>query len=275
MFCSHACHGKWRRAQPKATHRYHTCPWCDTQFIRSGKHVRFCSIDCKAAWQRTQRPISPDELYRLYIEQQLSTYSISKLVKRNPKRVYEWLRDDGVPTRKRGWSTEPGTRQWHKREWLEAEYVEKQKSATEISAEVGCTVNNILFFLHKHGIPVRQMSEIRAIKHWGNEGPANPMYGRIGPQNPNWKGGVSPERQGLYASEAWRKAARKVRKRDGNHCQRCGCIQELNRILCIHHRKSFAEHPEERVNVEFLISLCGPCHHWVHSNENVNHEFID
>jgi len=92
-------------------------------------------------------------------------------------------------------------------------------------------------------------------------GERNGMAGRTGRTNPNWRGGVSPERQRLYASGEWKRVAQLVRKRDGNRCVRCdmGAPQ-----LHVHHIKSFAEYPDLRLDLENLTSLCPDCHHAEH-----------
>jgi len=152
--------------------------------------------------------------------------------------------------------------------WLENEYVTLEKSAETIACEQGCHHNNILYFLSKHGIPTRSMSEIRSKKYWRLSGPANGMYGRTGEDNPNWKGGVTPERQALYSSQDWAEAVKAVWARDEATCQRCGEVGEH-----IHHIVSFAV-PELRTDADNLILLCRKCHNWVHSRKNTEYDFL-
>jgi len=68
---------------------------------------------------------------------------------------------------------------WDK-EWLESEYTEKQRSANEIANQFGITESAILFWLRKHNIQTRSMTDIRAIKYWGLSGEKNGMYGKTG-----------------------------------------------------------------------------------------------
>lgn len=86
-------------------------------------------------------------------------------------------------------------------------------------------------------------------------GERNGMAGRTGSSNPNWRGGVTPERQRLYASGEWRAVARSVKRRDKG-CVDCRSIVELH----VHHIRSFAEHPELRLDPDNLLTLCRSCH---------------
>jgi len=154
------------------------------------------------------------------------------------------------------------------REWLHHEYITLEKSAAEIATEQGCTENNILYWLHKHAIPRRTVAEVRAGKHWGLSGPANGMYGVTGEDNPNWKGGLTPDRQLFYSSIEWKEVSQVVWKRDNGKCRRCGESAEH-----IHHIVTFMVRAL-RAESDNLILLCRPCHHWVHSRENISGDFI-
>lgn len=90
---------------------------------------------------------------------------------------------------------------WWDREWLVGQYAGLGKSAGDIADEWHVNRNTILFWLEKHGIACRSVSEARARKHWGVSGADNPMWGRFGDLNPRWSGGSAPERQAFYASQ--------------------------------------------------------------------------
>ncbi len=70
----------------------------------------------------------------------------------------------------------PGVHAWRspqphwQKDWLAREYAELKRSTGEIAAEIGCTDANVLFWLKKHGIPRRSLSEARALKKWGASG---------------------------------------------------------------------------------------------------------
>lgn len=158
---------------------------------------------------------------------------------------------------------------YRNRDYLLNEYVVKCYSAAEIADMHGVHENAILYWLAKHGIRRRSISDARKVKYWGAVGYDNPMYGMSGHLNPNWKGGVTADRQLVYESEEWKAVALTVRRRDGYKCRRCG----KHRPIHLHHVKSWAEYPESRLEPGNLVSLCKPCHNWVHSLNNFKREW--
>ena len=95
-----------------------------------------------------------------------------------------------------------------------------------------------------------------------------------GESNPNWKGGITKDRQGLYSSREWKNLISNVFKRDNYKCQRCGVSGRTENKLHVHHIISF-KNIEMRDNVDNLILLCQKCHNWVHSKKNINGDFQD
>ena len=170
---------------------------------------------------------------------------------------------------KKGEHWRPRRLYWDK-EWLRCEYEDKLRSASEIAEQFGITETAVLHWLRKHKIPRRDMVEIRAKKHWGLSGEKNGMYGKDGDTNPNWKGGITPERQEFYASDGWKRACSEVYKRDGAKCQRCGSKENLH----VHHIVPFGN-KGLRADINNLILLCKDCHNFVHSKRNVDKEYIE
>lgn len=152
---------------------------------------------------------------------------------------------------------------WWSREWLDGEYNQKKRSAAEIASAGGVTENAILFWLKKHKIPTRSMVEIRSFKHWGAEGKANPMFGKRGILNANWKGGLTPLRQRIYARSDWRSLVRAVYARDKS-CRMCG---EKSRLE-IHHIDPFSQSPLLMLDIGNVILLCFDCHRSIRGKEN-------
>lgn len=158
--------------------------------------------------------------------------------------------------------------------WLRNEYEQQGRSAADIARDAGTTENAILYWLTKHSIPRRSMSQARALKHWGVAGEANPMHGRKGEANPRYVGGSSPERQRQYAQGIGRAFIRDVLQRDGYRCVRCGAKKTGKGSLHVHHLKAWAGNPALRFDHSNAVTLCRSCHAWVHSNNNKNKEFL-
>lgn len=193
------------------------------------------------------------------------------------------------------------------REWLEREYVTKQRPCPDIAAELGRDPKTIWAWLRHYDIPTRPRGV--ATPSWQERGEANPFAGRhhsdatkqllrearkASPslphlkgeahwlagkpksEHPNWKGGITPDRQAFYASGEWREACRAVWKRADARCERCSADhREAGRrgTFHVHHIVSFAV-TELRAEVENLALLCGDCHRFVHSRANMGREFL-
>ncbi len=159
-------------------------------------------------------------------------------------------------------------------DWLYEKYHIEKMSTSEIASLCNCTDSNILFWMNKHGIKLRSISEARSIKHWGQFGENNPMFGRTGELSNNWQGGISPERQSLYSSVEWKNAVKEVFKRDNFACVNCGETHKGRKNpLHIHHLVSFRV-KVLRCDIRNLIILCKSCHNWVHSKKNATNKYI-
>lgn len=189
--------------------------------------------------------LNRDWLRRKYIDEQLSTYEIAVLVGRNPKNVYQKLLDFGIPTRTRAQTLQANA--WWK--------------TGRTSARTG----------KPHTFATRDKIRLAAIGKPGLRGSANPMFGK---RSPNWKGGITPERQRICGSELWKSIIRTVYARDDYKCRRCGNGRTRTNKLHAHHLKTWAEHPDSRLDLENLITVCNTCHQWIHSNKNTKQEFL-
>jgi hypothetical protein len=159
--------------------------------------------------------------------------------------------------------------------WLRERYEVREMSSAEIAEEAGCTDGGILYWLAKHGIPRRSTSEARAAKHWGVTGENNPMHGRTGESNPNYKDGSSPLRQRMYARGEGNAFLRQILKRDGYRCRKCGEPKRGRKSLHVHHIRPWAGNPALRFDAENVVTLCRPCHSWVHSRDNSDGDYLD
>lgn len=236
------------------------CAWCGKQIKRyrfnpHGKEIQnhFCDNKCKGKWQRKQREdlgYTKEWLYEQYIIKKRTANDIAKEVNRDPKRVWEWIRDYGIETRKRGYGNPDN---WLKKgnklnvnRKLSEEHKEKIRQARLRDGHVPYLVNG---------------------KHWLKQ---------EGVHSPAWKGGVTPERQAIYSSQEWKNAVKKVWKRDNATCQLCGKSQNEHRDLKfhIHHLYPFADYERLRTNPDNLVLLCKDCHLFVHSKKNKELKFM-
>lgn len=228
------------------------CKQCGIRIERRGNRPGiFCGIICKAESQR-QSIASKEWLYQKYIIEGLGTYEIANLVNRDPKRVYEWLKQDGIQLR----TQHDAVVEFNKRETTREKRSLKRKGVALTTEQRD------------------KISKSRTGKHYPKlQGAGNGMFGRTGTNSPAWKGGLTPERQALYSSLEWTKVVKDVWKRDAATCQKCGCLKQKDITFEIHHIVSFAV-KELRAELSNLVLLCRKCHKFVHSRKNVDKEFI-
>lgn len=213
---------------------------------------RFCSANCKKEWAvaNPQLPVTREWLYQKYVEEGLDCTQIGKLTNRDSKTVWYWMKRYNIPTRKRGTTNNFRFAKQHGRlgKTHTPEVRERLRQARFKDGHVPYLKNGV-----------------------------HHLKGKRGQETPNWRGGVTPERQDVYGSQAWKNAVKAVWKRDNATCQRCGLHHREARrrgiTFDIHHIVSFAV-KELRCEISNLVLLCEPCHYWIHSSENINKEFI-
>lgn len=236
------------------------CAWCGKPVIRwaknpQGKEIKnhFCDRTCKGNWQRKQREdlgYTKEWLYEQYINKGRTTNDIAKEVGRDSKRVWEWLHDYGIETRKRGYGN-PDV-------WMKKGH--KNNVGKKLSEETKEKIRQKC--INRGSVPYLVNGQ-----HWLKQEGKHPA---------SWKGGVTPERQAIYSSPEWREAVKKVWKRDNATCQLCGKHQDDDREhkFHIHHIYPFAEYKHLRTNPDALVLLCPDCHHFVHSKKNTELKFM-
>lgn len=171
------------------------------------------------------------------------------MVDRDPKSIWNWLKDLNIPTRPRGGHTLP-----HAFKKGDRNLFEGKKHTPETRKKMS-----------DHAKATGRIPYDPAVGSY--------MKGRKGADTPRWKGGITPERQAFYSSPEWKKAERTVKKRDKHTCQRCGKTWRRGEPFDVHHIVSFAC-VELRAVESNLVYLCESCHYWAHSNSNINKDFI-
>lgn len=239
--------------------------WIEFDCVICGTHVKkrwakndprvpkYCCWDCKSEGQRRTKPITKEWLYQKYIVEEMSANAIAKIVHRDPTRVLDWMEDFGIPTRSRG--TAPSSHHY---------------KTGQVSPFKGCTHTPEA----KEKIRQKRLEDghVPYLK-----GGVHYLKGKRGAETPNWKGGVTPERQAFYDKKEWRALVKQVWKRDRAVCQRCdlyyGVARKKSIQFHIHHIIPFVV-KKFRLDLDNLVLLCRPCHLFIHSNENVNKEFV-
>lgn len=236
------------------------CAYCGETIMRCEKNSKgkiiefhFCNNTCKGVWQKKQREdlgYTKEWLFEEYVVKGRTMNDIAKEIGRDPKRVWEWAKDYGIETRKRGYGN---TDIWFKKG-------HKINVGTKLSPETREKIRQAR--LRDGHVPY-----LKNGVHWLKQD---------GVHSPAWRGGVTPERQVIYSSPEWKDAVKEVWQRDNATCQLCGKYHNDDRRgdFHIHHIYPFADYKHLRTNPDALVLLCAECHRFVHSKKNTEHKFM-
>jgi len=219
-------------------------------------HQFFCDTACKGEWQKAQREalgFTREWLESEYCVNGKSANQIAREIGRDPKRVWEWIRDYGMQTRPRGNEYGQGFKHGQESPFAGMSHTDETKEKLRQAR-----INDGRFPFLKDGV------------HWLH----HPEFSDK--DHPNWKGGSTPERQAFYSTQQWADAVKAVWARDKAICQRCGKNHNAENSrgnFHIHHIVSF-QVESLRDEPSNLILLCKPCHLWVHSKKNTKKDFI-
>lgn len=194
--------------------------------------------------------LTKDWLYQKYIIEGLGCPEIGALVDRDGSTIRHWLLKYGIPTRPRG----SDVRQQFKKGRVSN--MRGQTHSEEARAKIGAAS--------------RERGAVPYLKDGVHH-----LKGKRGAAVPNWKGGITPERQKLYGTDEWKAAAKSVREREHDTCQRCGAEQaNVKRKFHLHHIAGFDTVKDKRADPDNLALLCNRCHRWVHSRANDGRDFL-
>lgn len=93
--------------------------------------------------------------------------------------------------------------------------------------------------------------------------------------NPNWKGGITPENAKIRNSIEYNLWRQSVFARDNYTCQKC---EDRGGKLRPHHIHNFADYPELRLAIDNGITLCDNCHkkfHKIYGKTKTNKEQLE
>lgn len=223
------------------------------------------ALDRKSLWRYGLRmekkrkpnirgPILPkDELHRRYWVDGQTCNDIAREIGKDPKTVWKWMNDYGLPIKPRGHDPRQHFKHGH-------------------DVCVGRVVSD------ETREKIRQARVKDGSRGLFKADGTHVLKGRRGPDHSSWKGGVTPLRNAFYASDEWKAACVIVWHRDDAKCQNCGLdhrtIGRGKRKFHVHHIASFAAHPDLRASADNLMLLCDTCHRWVHSRANTEKKFI-
>ena len=193
---------------------------------------------------------SDQDLRALYVDQQLGCPDIARRFERDAKTVHWWLQQAGIPTRARGSDPRPHFK------------------AGERSAFAG----------RRHDAAARTRIGAASVGRQWAAGDTHWLRRAAPEDNPNWKGGATPERQAFYRTPEWKSACRAVWTRADACCERCTLDwrtvdRKTTPAFHVHHMVSFHV-VALRAAPANLALLCRPCHRFVHSKANASGEFL-
>jgi HNH endonuclease len=223
------------------------CGFCGSFVVRrkqadsANVRMHFCDNECKASYQKLSKPVTREWIEDHYLNKRMDCVQIGHLVNRDPKSVWNWLKDFGIPTRGRGTvRNDRGSVRPKGRKLTEA-HKDAIRQARKRDGRIPAYINGV---------------------HWMKATGRKPA---------SWKGGITPERQAFYATQEWKDAVVSVWRRDNARCRRCGLDHRtIDRNITkfhVHHIDSF-QVVDRRSDVGNLVLLCDKCHRWVHGKSN-------
>ncbi len=178
-----------------------------------------------------------DWLRKQYHERGLTLAEVADKAGCDLGTVADWMERHGIKRRSISESRSKGdVEKLHNKEWLRREYIERERTTTDIAEELEVTTWVVSVWLRRHEIKAR------------------PSLSATGSDNPNWAGGYEK-----YYGSDWESQRKKAIQRDGGECQVCG-----SKNIHVHHIRPFRtfglENHEKANELDNLICLC-PEHH--------------
>lgn len=134
---------------------------CDVRENTIWRWVHKHDIETRSGGPRPGPWKDEEWLRNQYIDRQKSIHQIADEQECDEKTIRNWLIGHGIETRNYS-ARHPANRegsQYHDGDWLRHQYVDLEKSSTEIAEECDTKRNVILDWLHRHDIEVRDQEE--------------------------------------------------------------------------------------------------------------------
>lgn len=222
------------------------CFTCKRRVYQRKSRLKKMGDSAKSDSSTYARP-SAEWLRQKYWTERLNCTTIAKSLGCDPKTLWQWMKDYGIETRKRGYGDltvhfKKGQTSRNKGFRLSDDARRRIGIAARARGAAPCYINGV---------------------HWMKATGRKPW---------NWQGGITPERQAFYRSPEWKSAFREVWRRDKGICQCCGLdsktVDKRTVRFPLHHIDGF-KIIERRADPANLILLCWPCHLWIHGKDNV------
>lgn len=215
---------------------------CEQEFSTlKSQPQKTCSAECGRKLIRVTRQMEVERqfgkpirqlLIEMYHEQKLSIDQISRTLEISDHTIWDWFKSLSIPRRGR---SEAVALQW-------VDNDERKKATADVMRRISAES------LEKYGPPTHRPEIAKKISI-AKTGKGNHMYGRLGADNPLWKGGKV-----TYRGKGWRSIRTIVIRRDGSKCQICGSKKQLQ----VHHITPYRYTQDN--SLKNLITLCAKCH---------------
>jgi len=130
--------------------------------------VRSSSLAAKKRKRRSKYKELNDKewLFQKYITEKLTTYQLAFLVGSNQSDICKALKKHNIFTRSvseaaKNREYKSKYKELNNKEWLYQKYITEKKSSTQIAKMLGCDSNNVVRYLRKHYIKIRDNKEAR------------------------------------------------------------------------------------------------------------------
>lgn len=198
--------------------------------------------------QFKNKKINEKILFELYITQRKSVDSITKILNISETTIFKYLQKFGIKVRKNydypAWN-KGSTKQTN-------EKIKKASEKTSITRKILFKKGELSHW-NKGNSWSKEHREKLSEKNKGK---------RIGPDNHNWKGGVSSKytawKEKIRNSFEYKELRKKVYLRDNYLCQLCGKLSDGD--LQMHHIKKVEDHKDLILEESNCITLCRKCH---------------
>lgn len=222
------------------------------------------------------RVITRSRLGSLYKKHTVT--AIAAMYDVTPTAVHYRLKFFGLTARDTGFKHSPGPKRSFLPPENELAALYERMSMRDVAAHYGVGETVVFHRLRQYGIPIKTRSErltgkAKSLEHRLALSRAH-IGTQAGPDNPNWKGGITSPNKLARSKRAYFDWKHAVLKTAGYRCESCGiehgsvCGHCGHRVMLhAHHKKSFADNTALRYEPSNGRALCERCHDTEHEKK--------